>query len=79
MDIVVTVTQEEMAATEAHTEEAEEAEDCPEIIPMEARGKTALTPEGRALPTVPTEEAEEDTAKQGRREPAPKVEMEEAA
>lgn len=48
----------------------------PETTKEGARGKTAPTPEG---PAVTMAEAEEDIAKQGRREPAPKVEMEEAA
>lgn len=71
--------QEEMAEMEAHMEAEEVQEEFLIIIPMEALGKTALTPEGRALLTLPMEEAEEDTAKQGRREPAPKVEREEVA
>ena len=77
MYIVVTVTQEEMVATEAHMVGVEEAVDCPEIIPMEARGKTAPTPEGRALPTVPMEAVEGVTAVRGMLERATAVAMEE--
>ena len=46
----------------------------PETTKAGARGKTAPTPEG---PAVTMAEEEEDIAKQGRREPAPKVEREE--
>ena len=74
--IVVKVTQENRVATEAHMVGVEVQEDFREIITKVDLERQVHMPEG---PAVTMAEEEEDTAKQGRREPAPKVGMEEAA